>query len=88
MENEALYCLVDFGVLSGIVCCLIIAITVIVIALIMVRYMKNRHKQELEMEKTIIQVENIQSVNALLLEIKKELKSISDMLAEVKSERH
>lgn len=88
MENEALYCLEDFGFLSEIVCCLIIAITVIVVALIIIRYMKNRHKQELEMEKNIIQVENIKSVNALLLEIKQELKSIRDMLAEVRSERH
>lgn len=88
MENEALYCSVDFGSLSEIICCFIIAITVIVIALIIVRYMKNKHKQELEMEKNIIQVENIKSVNALLLEIKKELKSISDMLAEVRLERH
>lgn len=88
MENEALYCLEDFGFLSEIVCCLIIAITVIVVALIIIRYMKNRHKQELEMEKNIIQVENIKSVNALLLEIKQELKSIRDILAEVKSERH
>lgn len=54
MENEALYCLEDFGFLSEIVCCLIIAITVIVVALIIIRYMKNRHKQELEMEKNII----------------------------------
>lgn len=88
MENEALYCLEDFGFLSEIVCCLIIAITVIVVALIIIRYMKNRHRQELEMEKNIIQVENIKSVNALLLEIKQELKSIRDILAEVKSERH
>ena len=83
-----MYCLEDFGFLSEIVCCLIIAITVIVVALIIIRYMKNRHKQELEMEKNIIQVENIKSVNALLLEIKQELKSIRDILAEVKSERH
>lgn len=88
MENEALYCLEDFGFLSEIVCCLIIAITVIVVALIIIRYMKNRHRQELEMEKNIIQVENIKSVNALLLEIKQELKSIRDILAEVKPERH